>query len=114
MRRCAPCLLTLLCVAVASPPAEARVGLYVPFPTGGPGQQARGYLKRLGPSGRSAAGDLSSRQIAAGSFLGAAPRGGARPASQRAGDIAHKGPAWPFQLLVVLAPLGAVLVARRN
>jgi len=114
IRRSFPCLLTVVWLAALTAPAAAQTGLYVPFPSGHPGQQAKQYLERLGPRGQSAAESLSEEQIAAGTFLaGTRPRQDGA-ASQRAGRASHEGPPWPVQVLLLLAPFGAVVVAARN
>jgi len=101
-------------LAALTAPAAAQTGLYVPFPSGHPGKQAKQYLERLSQRGHSAADSLSGEQIAAGAFLAGTrpPRHGA--ASQRAGGSSHEGPPWPVQVLLLLAPFGAVVVAVRN
>jgi hypothetical protein len=107
-------LLTIVWLGALTAPAAAQTGLYVPFPSGHPGEQAKRYLERLGPSGQRAADLLSEERIAAGAFLAGTPPARARAASVRAGDVSHEGPPWPVQVLLLLAPLGAVVVAARN
>ena len=114
IRRSSACLLTVVWLAALTAPAAAQTGLYVPFPSGHPGQQAKRYLERLGPGGQRAADSLSEDQIAAGAFVAGTRLGRDRAASLRAGDASHEGPAWPVQVLLLLVPFGAVVVAARN
>jgi hypothetical protein len=113
-RRSVACLLTVVWLAILTAPAWAQTGLYKPFPSGHPGTQAKRYLERLGPTGQRAADSLSDEQIAAGAFLAGTPPARDRAASMRAGAGSHEGPAWPVQVLLLLVPFGAVVVAARN
>jgi hypothetical protein len=108
------CLLTVVWLAVLTAPALAQTGLYEPFPSGHAGKQAQRYLERFGPTGQRAADSLSQEQIAAGAFLAGTRPGRDHAASLRAGDASRGGPAWPVQVLLLLAPFGAVVVAARN
>jgi hypothetical protein len=114
IRRSMVCVLTAAWLAFLTAPAAAQTGLYVPFPSGDPGQQARQYLERLGPRAQRAAASLSAGQIAAGAFLGGTRPTRDRAASLRAGGVSHEGPPWPVQVLLLLAPFGALVVAARN
>jgi hypothetical protein len=114
IRRSVACLLTVLWLALLTAPARAQTGLYEPFPSGHPGTQAKRYLGRLGPTGQRAADSLSQEQIATGAFLPGIRPARDRAASLRAGDATHEGPGWPVQVLLLLAPFGAVVVAARN
>lgn len=108
------CLLTVVWLGVLTAPAAAQTGLYVPFPSGHPRQQAKQYLERLGPRGQSAADSLSEEQIADGAFLAGTRAARDPAASLRAGHASHEGPPWPVQVLLFFAPFGVVLVAARN
>jgi hypothetical protein len=114
IRRSLAYLLTVVWLAILTEPALAQTGLYEPFPSGHPGKQAERYLGRFGPAGQRAADSLSQEQIAAGAFLAGTRPARDRAASQRAGDASRGGPAWPVQVLLLLAPFGAVVVAARN
>jgi hypothetical protein len=114
IRRSVACLLTAVWLVVLTAPALAQTGLYEPFPSGHPGTQAKRYLERLDPTGQRAADSLSDEQIAAGAFLAGTRPARDRAASMRAGDASHEAPAWPVQVLLLLAPFGAVVVAARN
>jgi hypothetical protein len=114
IRRSVACLLTVVWLAVFTAPAWAQGGLYKPFPSGQPGNQAKRYLARLGPTGQRSANSLSQEQIAAGAFLAGTRPARDRAASLRAGYASHEGPVWPVQLLLLLVPFGAVVVATRN
>jgi hypothetical protein len=114
IRRSLACFVTIVWLAVLTAPAGAQTGLYEPFPSGHPGKRSKRYLERLGPTGQRAADSLSQEQIAAGAFLAGTRPARERAASLRAGDATHDGAAWPVQVLLLLAPLGAVVVAARN
>jgi len=115
MWRRVACLLVLVWLFAPAATARAQSGLYVPFPSGPPSNQAKRYLKRLGPSGRTAAESLSTRQIKAGAFLGGMGPAVERPATRRAGGGPKDAPPWPAQLLFLVLPLAAVVVvATRN
>jgi hypothetical protein len=115
IRRSLACLVTIVWLAVLTAPAGAQTGLYEPFPSGHPGKQSKRYLERLGPTGQRAADSLSQEQIAAGAFLAGTRPARDRAAGLRAGDAPHEGAGWPVQVLLLLAPVGAVVVvAARN
>jgi hypothetical protein len=114
IRRSLACLLTVVWLVVLTAPAMAQTGLYKPFPSDQPGKQAERYLGRFGPAGQRAADSLAQEQIGAGAFLAGTRPPRDRAASLRAGDASRGGPAWPVQVLLLLAPFGAVVVAARN
>jgi hypothetical protein len=113
IQRSLACLLTIVWLAVLTAPAWAQTGLYEPFPSGHPVTQSKRYLERLGPTGQRAADSLSQEQIAAGAFLAGIRPARDRAANLRAGVASHEGPGWPVQVLLLLAPFGAVVIAVR-
>jgi hypothetical protein len=114
MRFTSVCVLALLAVVLAPAPAEAGSGLYVPFPTEARKIRARKYFDKLNQDGRSRIAPLTERQLAQGAFVAGATPGQERAASIRAGQHGGSALDWPFQVLLVLAPIGAIAVARRS